>query len=1097
MYKKYTQETGMPQRLYRKIWLIMRLTTIILLITLLQVSAATRAQNVTLKKTNASLKSIFTDIKKQTGYMVVAPSILINKARPVTVNLTNAPLQDAMKRILENQNLEFDIQDNSIVVREKQPAFRDNTKAALAVIDVHGRVFNEKGQPLVSATVNVKGGGMSTITNDKGEFSLNKIADDAVLQISFIGYLTKEVIANSDLSALTLEVSNSKLDEVQIQAYGTTSQRLNTGNISTLKAVDIAKQPVDNPLQALISRIPGLFIEQQTGIPGGGFNVQIRGRNSIQSGTDPLYIVDGVPYTSTLMENQGGPIFGTGSPLNYLNLGNIESIDVLKDADATAIYGNRGANGVILITTKKGKSGPLRVDVNVYTGFQKIAKDANLMNTQQYLQMRREAFKNDNLKPTTSNATDLLIWDTTRYTNWPKYFIGKTATNTNAQFTLSGGNDNTQYNIGSTYTKQTMMFPGEYSDEKKGFNFNINSQSANKKFNILMSANYLVDNNTPPYSDPTSFIFLAPNAPAIYKPDGTLNWDNFNNPVASFSNTFNQKAANLISNAILNYKIIPDLEFKTSLGYTNLRIQETTTNPVAAINPSRAPDYVRTSQFTDNTIQSWIVEPQIVFNKAINRGTLNLLLGATFQNNDNNGSILKASGYLSDELMRSLRGAPTIEAASNTPIQYRYSALFGRLNYNWENKYLVNATLRRDGSSKFGPDRRFATFGAIGLAWIFSKENFISQNFEFLSFGKLRGSYGVTGNDQIGDYQYLNLYNTWPVSYQNSTPLYIQSLFNANLEWEVNKKLEASLDLGFFKDRVLLNASYYRNRSANQLVNYELTYVTGFESVYSNLNASIQGSGLELSLNTENIMSSSFNWKTAFNISFQRNKLVSFPDLENSPYFGSYIVGEPLSLNKLIRFAGVNSQTGVYQFYDKNGAITSSPTTDDRTRIINTAPQFFGGFGNTFSYKKFELSFQFYFIKQEGFNRARIRPGGSNSTPNQSVAVLSRWQNPGDITDIQKFSASAGSAAAKAFSYLDQSDYSWGDASFIRLKNLAFSYTLPQGVDRVLHLKNARVYVQGQNLFTITKFKGLDPENRSNFNIPPLLILTTGLQVTF
>ncbi len=374
------------------------------------------------------------------------------------------------------------------------------------------------------------------------------------------------------------------------------TKRFNTGNVVTLSNKEIERQPVGNPLNNLQGRVAGLYISQNSGVPGGSFNIQIRGQNSINNGNDPLYIIDGVPYTSQLLPNlsedilqRGRGSFVGGNPLSYINPTDIESISVLKDADATSIYGSRGANGVIIITTKRGKEGKTKVDLNLSTGISNVARKLSLLNTQQYLEMRREAFANDGANPTVADAPDLLYWDTTKYTDWQEKLIGNTAHYTNIEASVSGGSSTTQYILGANYNKSTTVFPSNYSNQKRSIHIGINNTSFNKKLKISVKANYLIGDNNLPSSDIASSILLPPNAPEPLNPDGTLNWANSTwpstNPYAALKKDYTDRTTNLVSNLNLEYALTPYLSIKSSMGYTDMQTDEVLKTPITASNP--------------------------------------------------------------------------------------------------------------------------------------------------------------------------------------------------------------------------------------------------------------------------------------------------------------------------------------------------------------------------------------------------------------------------------------------------------------------------------------------------------------------------------
>jgi TonB-linked SusC/RagA family outer membrane protein len=913
-------------------------------------------------------------------------------------------------------------------------------------------------------------------------------------------------LKGSGVADIVLKVATNNLDQVQIIAYGTTSQRLTTGDVTTVTAKEIEEQPVSNPIAALEGSVPGLFITQVTGVPGGSFNVQIQGQNSIQNGNDPFYVIDGVPYTSTLLPNLASNIYGmaangtSGNPLSYINPSDIESISVLKDADATAIYGSRAANGAILITTKKGRAGETKLNVQVYSGIGKAPQNINWLSTPQYLQMRNEAFQNDGVAPSAGSAPDLLVWDTTRYTNWQKAFTGGTAAYDDAQLSFSGGSANTRFVLGGGYHGESTVYPTDGKDQKASLHVNITSTSSNQRFKLNFYGNYVNDNSTLPSFDLMNFILTPPDAPNPYNPDGSLNWANStwpgSNPYAYTLFLYQNRTNNLVTNAALSYNLLKGLDIKSSFGYTNMQIDEISTSPIAAINPAYNP--TGSSAFTSNSIRSWIIEPQITYQFSIAKGgRIDALVGTTFEQNTSIGQILNASGYTSDALIEDPQAAPTVIIASEANALYKYNALFGRLSYNLNDKYLLSLNTRRDGSSRFGPDNQFHDFSSVGAAWIFSNEAFAKVVLPVLSFGKLRVSYGTTGNDQIGNYTFYNLFTPTSYPYQGTTGLYPTGLYNPELEWELTKKIEGGLDFGFVKDRILINVTYYLNRSSNQLLGYALPLVTGFGTIPSNFPATVQNNGWEFILTTTNIKSAGFTWTSSINLTIPHNELKAFPNFQNSPYYQSLIIGQPIAIKRLFHFVGVNDTTGVYQFSEAKGGPTYNPTFGtDNTSIIYTGPNFYGGFKNTFSYKGFQLDFIFQFTKQMGSNLLfqSANPPGSFYVSNEPSAVLNRWQKPGDKAPIEQYTQSFSSNAYNGYFYASVSDHAYTDASYVRLKNMSLSYQLLSNWMKRMHLQNCAVYVHGQNLWTITRYKGIDPESQSSTALPPLRVITGGVQ---
>jgi TonB-linked SusC/RagA family outer membrane protein len=1108
-----------------KILLIMKLTVIIMIITLMQVAAAGFAQRITLKEKETPLAEVIEKLRNQTGYDFLFDFKLVARAKKVNIDIKDVSLEDALEQLFKGQQLSYSVKDKFVVLEPKTPSFLERVVDRWAAIDVHGRVVDQEGKPLPGATVKVKGTGKSVSTNGKGEFYLEKVEEGTLIVISFIGYVNKEVIAKNDIGNIVLEFSDSKLDEVQVIAYGTTTRRLSTGNIGGIKAKDIENQPVTNPLLALQGRTSGIFINQNSGFAGGGVTVMIQGQNSINYGNDPFYVVDGVPYISQVLPTQSSILIGSGaaqglsetgagSPFSFLNPMDIESIDVLKDADATAIYGSRAANGAILITTKKGKAGQTKIDFTMQNGLGKLGHKMKMLNTQQYLEMRREAYNNDGLSiPIPSSAKnfsnyDLTVFDQNRYTDWQKEILGGTANYTDAQLSVSGGNANTTFRINGGYHRQTTVLPADFVDKKASLGINIDHSSSNNKFKITFSGNYQNDNNRILNADITyTVLSLPPNAPALRSSDGTLNWNRietnpvtrdsistWTNPLSYFESTYQIKTSNLVSNLNLSYLLTKGLLLKANLGYTDLITSDVSKFPLSQVAPENRPGINRVGLYSGSRAKSWIFEPQLNYNFNVANGQGSFLLGTTFQENINELKAIKGTGYNSDEVIGNFQAASNITAERSIQSVYKYNAVFGRLNYNWQEKYIINLTARRDGSSRYGKENQFENFGAIGAAWLFSNEGFIRNNQRVLSFGKLRGSYGTTGSDQIPNYRYLNQYSniTPVVPYLGFTGLIPDGLPNSYLQWELTRKLQGGIDLGFINDRVFLSISYYQHSSSNQLLEYSLPIQTGFGGILQNFPAKIENKGWEFTLNTINLRKKYFTWSSNLNLTISRNKLLEFPGLETSSYANRLIISRPIGIVKKFDFVGVNQETGVYEYRSYDGKIVAVPDFGKDMYVpVDYNPRFYGGFQNSLTYKDFSLDILFQFVKQ---NRQSSATGfgyilGSNM--NQPVEVLKRWRSPGDQTSIRKFTTTS-------FDFYNGfSTVNAGDASYVRLKNLSLSYNLPPKWSKAIYLERCRIFAQGQNLFTFTNYVGLDPETPGgSYTMPPLRTIMFGLQIT-
>lgn len=962
---------------------------------------------------------------------------------------------------------------------------------------VSGTVSDGSG-PLPGAAIIVKGSDRSATTDAEGKFSIAAAPDD-ILIVSFVGFKIVELpVGAQAVINVVLQEDSLQLEEVTINAgYYNVKQKESTGNISRITSKDIETQPVSNVLATMQGRMAGVSITQDSGAPGGAFQIRIRGQNSLRAeGNDPLYIIDGVPFSSETIGFSETSGFNPSmtSPLNGINPADIASIEVLKDADATAIYGSRGANGVVLITTKKGKVGKTAFSVTASTSAGKVTTMLDLMKTEQYLAMRRQAYANDGITEYPATAYDVNgTWDQNRYTDWQKELIGGTAQITSLQASVSGGSESTQYQLSGDYRTETTVMPGDFSYDRGSVHFNANHGAPDDRFKLTFSSGYSFQKNDLPAADlTTTSRNLAPNAPVLYNPDGSLNWEDntWTNPLAALEQQFTAHINTLTASTVLSYAVTPSLIIKANLGYNEVANSESKAMPSTMYNPSFGYGSESSSiELNQTSRKSWIIEPQVSWSGNWSKGKIEALAGATFQRQQTDRLFQFGYGFPSNTLINNLAAASLVYVYTDDMTIYKYQALFARVNYNWDGRYIVNFTGRRDGSSRFGPGNQFANFGAVGAAWIFSNEDFLNES-KVLSFGKIRGSYGTTGNDQIGDYQYYNTYATNGVTYDGIIGLQPTRLYNPNFGWEINKKLEAGLELGFFKDRVFATASWYRNRSSNQLVGIPLPGTTGFSVLTANLDAEVENSGVEFTLRTINIDNGAFSWSTSFNIAANRNKLIAFPGLEASSYATTYRIGESLNIVNLYEYNEVNAETGRYEFTDFNGDETISYL-DDRKAMVNLTPSFFGGLQNQLQYRGFSLDFLFHFVKQENLAPT---PGAPGTAVNQRADIANVWSQPGDQATYQRYTAGFDSAAMLAFSQFNSSTGAIQDASFIRLKNIALSYDVPASLLKGTKL---RLFATGQNVFTLTSYKNGDPELRFGGSLPPLRIFTGGVQLSF
>ena len=1096
MYKIYTKEWRIYHRHLRRIAFAMRITIILLLVAFMHVSAATNAQQITLSERNAPLKSVLNELRLQSGYDFVFTDKLLQRAIPVTIQVKDAAFQAVLQQLFASQPLDFTVDGKVVVLKERtvRGATPASPNTILAYPEVRGTVTDSLGKPLSGASIQVMtaGGGIMAIqtqTNRNGEFTLRNVPQDAFLRISYVGFITHITKIQPQMGTIVLKVQPS-LNEVMVNAgYYRVSNRERTGSIARVTAKEIEDQPLVSPLLSLQGRMAGVEVTPNSDLPGAAPTIRIRGQNSLRDeGNYPLYIIDGMPVNSTPLESNGAASLRSVGidPLSTLNLSNIESIEVLKDADATAIYGSRGANGVVLITTKQGNAQPAGFQARIYTGASTVPNRLDLVNTQQHLQVRRKAFENDGTEPTTTNAPDLLVWDQNRYTDWQDVFFGGTAKVTDVNLSTSGGNASTRYHLSGGYHSQGTVYPGDSRYQKVTSGVSLTHLSKDKKFSLTLALNYGKDFNELMGMQSVILTNLSPNSPPVFNEEGSLHWDEWNatgrtNPFQGYFNSSETNVDNFNSNLGFTYQLGKGLSFKSNLGYTNLQSEQVTQLPLKSYNPNAWEFLDHQSAHLQNRRSSWIVEPQLVYNTAWTGLKLDALVGTTFQQNRNNQMGVTGTGYVSEDLIGNLAAAETLTQGINQTTDYRYNAIFGRLGLNWEGKYFVNLTGRRDGSSRFGAGKRWANFGAVGAAWIFSDERWVREQLGFLSFGKLRGSYGITGNDQIGDYGYLDAYEATA----GPGGLYPTSLANPDFSWEVNRKLEAALELGWLRNRLHLGVSWYRNRSSNQLVGYPLPATTGFTTVNANLPATVQNTGWELELSSLNLQRTHFKWQTSVNISFPKNKLVSYPDLEQSSYANRYRVGHPLNIALLYRYEGLDPETGFYRVTDINN--DGRYDYDDRVLIKDQNRQFYGGINNTLTYKNLSLQFLWQFGKQEG-KLLLFRAGSIGS---QRAAITQALEEGSPYQTI-----STSIEASRAFINVQNTSLPYMDASFLRLKTLSLSYALPATPLRAIGVSACKLFVNGQNLLTLTGYEGMDPDRPfSGTDFGNLRTITAGLQL--
>lgn len=1068
------------------------------------------SQNVTISERNIPLGKMMNIIRKQTGYYFSFSTGITGEVTNVSLNVKNKPLQAALDILFSKLPYTYLLKGKFILIVERN----NNNGNVPLLFTLSGIVETENGEPIEGATILILNTKKGFTTNSAGQFAITGLSLNTILNISSIGYESKQIVLVDQAPLkIKLNAAIAGLDEALVVGYGKTSRRLITGNVAKVKGSDIVDQPVSNFVAALPGRVPGMLISQTNGLPGTSYKSEIRGLASIgvRLGIIPeqniLVLVDGIPFSpnaNNLPTIPSGSALSAGrNVFDWINPNDIESIEILKDADATAIYGSRGANGIILVTTKKGHTGKRNFSFHFNTGIDNITRFPEMMSTTQYVKMRTDAINNDGDIVDNNTAPDLTKWDTTRTTDFRKLLLGGTGKINNFHMQIAGGSQKIQYLLSGAFHRQTTIFNDNFADNVLYSHSFLNYRSLNNKLKSSIGFIFSHDNNKSLSRDLTNYIITPPNAPSLYDSLGNLNWQqngySFNNPMALFKQTYNANTTNLLINSGLSYMVFKDFVIKLNAGINNISSRESKLQPRSSLNTYSSPNITGRSFFANTKLKSWIIEPQIEFERKISRGKLTYLMGATSQQVIFSNEYIAASGFKNDSFLTDLSyAAKVITTPKNTA--YKYAGIFARLSYNYLDKYILNVTGRRDGSSRFGQGNQFGNFGAAGAAWIFTNEPIIKKVLPFISFGKLRMSYGVTGSDQIGDYKYLDSWMQTQNTYQGITGLFPVQPANPNYSWEVNKKFEGGFEFGMLNEKLFFSSIYYRNRTSNQIISVPLPAITGFDRLqYANFPVVVQNSGLEMILQMTAVKRK-FVLNSKFLLTIPQNKLISFPGLANYLYANNNVyVGKSITSISGLTYIGVDKSTGYFRFKDfNNDGNTDYP--NDYSVLGNQDPKFYGSWENTCKFKNFEFNIFLEFKNKKSYNY--LFKIYDNNPPgfaivNQPTQLANYWQKPEDNQYIQMPTASDGSKAYGDIRNFVASDGILSNASYIRFKTVSVSYCLPSSILKKLYLNSCKFYLSSNNLAIITPFKGTDPEVIDIFTLPPTRTISAGIQVNF
>ncbi|KEO74504.1 SusC/RagA family TonB-linked outer membrane protein [Anditalea andensis] len=911
-------------------------------------------------------------------------------------------------------------------------------------------------------------------TDIDGNYSISVPTGSNVLVYSFVGLLTQErSIGNQSIINVDLQPDLKQLQEVVVVGYGEMTKREVSGAISSVGSKDIQNLPVAGLDQAIQGRAAGVLVSSASGTPGGAININVRGTASISASNEPLYVVDGMPIYSgnTSSAALGGQITNV---LSQINPNDIESIEILKDAAAAAIYGSRAANGVVLITTKRGRVGKAQVDLSIYKGIQEPTRRVENVTGSQWRQIMNEARINDGnpaqyTEEQVANAPDA---------NWYNE-IFRTGTVEDYNVSVRGGNENTQYFVSGGFFEQNGFI--------KSFDFTrfSTNMSIDHKFSehFDMRTGIRLVNTRQNLNNNDNNIFGAFSSAQLGRPDFNVYTEDggynhafstlIGHPTAIVNEVKNElNEYRLQPNMAVGYTIIPNLRFETSFRADIIYGRQDRYNP----NTVRSGFATNGEGIQNNNLfTTYLNENILTYSKSIGQDhVIDALLGQSYQRYiTETGSVTGIN--FPGPAFQYITSAAEVNTGTSTRTEYALLSYFGRVNYRWKEKLLLSANIRTDGSSRFGQETRFGVFPAASAGYILSEEGFI-RNSSVISLLKARVSYGVTGNqDGIGNFDALNLYSGG-ANYLASPGFAPSQLPNPLLSWEESSTLNFGLDINFLNDRFQVSAEYFDQNTTNLLLNKPIPNTSGFTTITENI-GSMRNNGIELSLSGNVINARGFNWNAQFNISHIKNEVTGIVD-EATPINSLQsraAVGQPLGAYFLIETQGVNPETGDLIFVDFNGDGQITP--DDRQYLGKPNPDFFGGFNNTFTYKGFDLNVFFQF--SYGFdviNRsAQFNQHLGFSNWGMSELVLDRWQQPGDITNMPRATALDPNRNNRV-----DSDRWMEDGSFMRLKNLSLGYTLPQTLTQRIGVRQARIYGMAQNLITWTNYTGWDPELNSS-----------------
>ena len=1082
---------------------------------------------------NSNLQQVFKTIEEQTAFYFTYDWNDLDQNARINLSANKISLKDILLKISRKGALSFRQINYNLDVRkiEKGRKLKDDKRIVTVeeAIVINGKVTSEEdGEGLPGVNVVLKGSNEGTVTDVSGFYKIDVPDENAVLVFSAVGFISEEVIVGArTVIDVTLLPDITSLDEVVVIGYGTVNKRDLTGSVTSVSSETIKDLPATTFDQMLAGRAPGLQVTQASSAPGGSVSIRIRGSNSVRGGNEPLIVVDGFPIYNNDSELTSGIVYsgGAGTPPNTLssiNPNDIESIEILKDASATAIYGARGANGVIMITTKRGKAGSTQIDFDAYYGVQEITNKLDMLNASQYADLVREARENAGL-PTDFDLPENIN------TDWQDE-IFRVAAIQDYNLGLRGGDDKTRFALSVNYFEQEGIVRG--SDLRRvSLRLNLDKE-INQKLTIGTSLQVSrVDDNVTitdrQQGAVGAALRMAPNQVPIDE-NGIYPRNVFpNTGIAEMTNPlyisdaieFNRNTNRILANLFGEYEIVDGLTYRLNLG------ADIADNKERYFAPRNGDTGKNDAIVSQNNNISLLIENTLTYKKTFgDQHHFTALVGQTAQTYERENLRVIAENLSNDTRVFDLDGNTRIQNNMNSgQNEWNLTSYLGRVNYNFNGKYLATASVRIDGSSRFGNNNEFGVFPSGSLAWVISEEGFMSGQ-DFMDHLKLRVSYGTTGNQEIGTGLSLGILNNSRAVLNNDLALgkKPRQIPNPDLSWENTEQFDIGVDFGFLNGRIEATLDYYIKTTNDLLYTLQIPNTTGFSTIVSNI-GSMENKGLELDVNTFNL-TGAFEWNTNFNLSINRNELLDLGGqvtefIETSRSVSSIAtVGEPLGNFYGYEVAGIfqqgediagspqpQAEPGDRKYVDQNGDGVINSL--DRTIVGNALPDFIFGLNNTFSYKGFDLA---VFIQgMQGFdiyNRTMNTALSLNGQVNNTTRALDRWTPQNPNTNVPRALQNRVDPSVNPQSSV-LSDFV-EDGSFIRISNVTLGYSLPAGMLEKLKVQRVRVYLGAQNLATFTDYSGFDPEVNSfgqnnliqsvdDFTYPRASTYLAGLNVTF